>query len=236
MGQDDLESASQVQLSGSCSQDSESQILGRNFQVPGTYFQVPGCQGPGFQCPGSQVLRVPGLGSQGSGSQGSEISHMLVITLEPYIKLKFSEDTNRSSRPEVFYKKDVLRNFAKFIGKHLCQGLFYNKVAGLRLVTGNVSFQLSINFAKNISELSLWLSLSRCSLTYTNIIILRHFFIWYYILLLHLGLLISYLCDMFFFIIMTYHIILLKQTHLFLLHIFQSAFTCNRDESHPRLG
>ena len=61
---------------------------------------------------------------------------MLVITLEPYIKLKFNEDTNRSSRPEVFYKKGVLRNFAKFIGKHLCQSLFYNKVAGLRLVTG----------------------------------------------------------------------------------------------------
>ena len=144
---------------------------------------------------------------------------MLVITLEPYTKLKFSEDTNRSSRPEVFYKKGALRNFAKFLGKHLCQSLFCNKVAGLRLVTGNVSFQLSINFAKNICELSLWLSLSRHSLTYTNIIILRHFFIWYYILLLHLGLLMSYLCDMFFFITMTY-IILLKQTHLFLLHIF----------------
>ena len=38
----------------------------------------------------------------------------------------------RSSHPEVFYKKDVLRNFAKFTGKHLCQRLFLNKVAGLR--------------------------------------------------------------------------------------------------------
>ena len=36
----------------------------------------------------------------------------------------------RSSRPEVFYKKDVLRNIAKFIGKHMCQSLFYNKVVG----------------------------------------------------------------------------------------------------------
>ena len=35
-----------------------------------------------------------------------------------------------SSRPEVFCKKGVLRNFAKFTGKHLCQGLFFNKVAG----------------------------------------------------------------------------------------------------------
>ena len=40
-----------------------------------------------------------------------------------------------SSRPEVFCKKCVLRNFAKFTGKHLCQSLFFNKVAGLRSAT-----------------------------------------------------------------------------------------------------
>ena len=34
--------------------------------------------------------------------------------------------------PEVFYKKGVLRNFAKFTGKSLCHNLFLNKVAGLR--------------------------------------------------------------------------------------------------------
>ena len=34
----------------------------------------------------------------------------------------------RSSRPEVFCKKDVLKNFAKFTGKHLRQSLFFNKV------------------------------------------------------------------------------------------------------------
>ena len=33
--------------------------------------------------------------------------------------------------PEVFYKKCILKNFAKFTGKHLCQSLFFNKVAGL---------------------------------------------------------------------------------------------------------
>ena len=33
----------------------------------------------------------------------------------------------RSSRPEVFCKKGVLRNFAKLTGKHLCQGLFFIK-------------------------------------------------------------------------------------------------------------
>ena len=30
-----------------------------------------------------------------------------------------------SSRPEVFYKKDILRNFPRFTGKHLCQSLFF---------------------------------------------------------------------------------------------------------------
>ena len=32
--------------------------------------------------------------------------------------------------PEVFCEKGVLRNFAKFTGKRLCQSLFFNKVAG----------------------------------------------------------------------------------------------------------
>ena len=39
---------------------------------------------------------------------------------------------NRSSRSDVFCKKVILRSFAKFTGKQLCQSLFFNKVAGLR--------------------------------------------------------------------------------------------------------
>ena len=31
-------------------------------------------------------------------------------------------------------KRDVLRNFAKFTGKHLSQSLFFNEVAGLGAV------------------------------------------------------------------------------------------------------
>ena len=34
-----------------------------------------------------------------------------------------------SSRAEGFYKKGAFRNFIKFLGKHLYQGLFFNKVA-----------------------------------------------------------------------------------------------------------
>ena len=38
---------------------------------------------------------------------------------------------NRSSHQRCSVKKGVLRNFAKFRGKYLCQSLFFNKVAGL---------------------------------------------------------------------------------------------------------
>ena len=43
--------------------------------------------------------------------------------------------TNRSSHRRRSVRKGVLRNFVKFIGKHLCQSLFLNKVAGLRPAT-----------------------------------------------------------------------------------------------------
>ena len=38
--------------------------------------------------------------------------------------------SNRSSHRRCSVRKGVLRNFAKFTGKHLCQSLFFNKVAG----------------------------------------------------------------------------------------------------------
>ena len=42
-----------------------------------------------------------------------------------------SVSSSRSSHRRFSVKKGVLRNFAKFTGKHLCQRLFFNKVAGL---------------------------------------------------------------------------------------------------------
>ena len=36
---------------------------------------------------------------------------------------------------ELFCKKAVLKNFANFTGKHLCESLFVNKVVGLRPAT-----------------------------------------------------------------------------------------------------
>ena len=59
------------------------------------------------------------------------LNHKLSIY---YYNTDVCEDPSdyRSSRPEVFCKKCVLRNFAKFTGKQLCQSFFFNKVAGLR--------------------------------------------------------------------------------------------------------
>ena len=48
-----------------------------------------------------------------------------------FISCWFKKALFRSSCPEVFSKKSVLRNFTNFTGKHLDQS-FFNKVAGLR--------------------------------------------------------------------------------------------------------
>ena len=41
----------------------------------------------------------------------------------------------KSRRPEVFYKKGALRNFAELTRKHLFWSLSFNKIAGLRSAT-----------------------------------------------------------------------------------------------------
>ena len=43
--------------------------------------------------------------------------------------------SDRSGPPAVFYKQDVLKNFAKFTRKHLSRDLFCKKVVGIRLAT-----------------------------------------------------------------------------------------------------
>ena len=50
-------------------------------------------------------------------------------------KFKILTATIRSTHQRCSMKKGVLRNFTKFTGKHLCQSLFFDKVAGLRPAT-----------------------------------------------------------------------------------------------------
>ena len=45
---------------------------------------------------------------------------------------KYATDKIKSSQSEVFNKSDVLRNFAKFTGKCMCESFFVTKVASLR--------------------------------------------------------------------------------------------------------
>ena len=79
---------------------------------------------------------------------------------------------NRSSRPEMFSIKGVLRNLAKFSEKHLYQGLFFNKFAGLGPAT-LLKMRLwhrrfPVNFAKFLrapflTEHLRWLLLRQCN-------------------------------------------------------------------------
>ena len=46
--------------------------------------------------------------------------------------VKKVKQTPEKQQLEVFCKKAVLKNFAKFLGKYLCQSLFSNKAVGLR--------------------------------------------------------------------------------------------------------
>ena len=74
----------------------------------------------------------------------SELFQFLCILVEGY--------QYRSSRPDVLFKKVVLKGLSKFIGKHLCQSLFFNKVAGLRPATkikkGNMTQVFSCEFCQ----------------------------------------------------------------------------------------
>ena len=61
--------------------------------------------------------------------------------------------------PELRCKRGVLKNFANFIGKHLCQSFFFNKVAGLSLLKrdtncfpANIAKFLRAPILKNICE------------------------------------------------------------------------------------
>ena len=48
---------------------------------------------------------------------------------------RIKDNVCRSSHQRCSVRNGVLRNFTKCTGKHLCQSISFNKVAGLRTVT-----------------------------------------------------------------------------------------------------
>ena len=66
------------------------------------------------------ILRTASLGSNFTGS----------YVKKERTQASVDKEILQKQPPDVFCKKGVLRNFAKFTGKHLCQSLFFNKVAG----------------------------------------------------------------------------------------------------------
>ena len=67
-----------------------------------------------------------------------EYSSEVFQTLLAVAHLKNVSGKSRSSRPEVFCKKGVFRNFAKSTGKQLCQSLLFTAL-GLQLYLNRVS-------------------------------------------------------------------------------------------------
>ena len=65
-----------------------------------------------------------------------------------FLKHTVIVERKRSSYPEVFCKKHILRNSVKFTGKHLSQRLFFNKFA-VNLLKKSLCFP--VNFAKLLS-------------------------------------------------------------------------------------
>ena len=52
-----------------------------------------------------------------------------------FLKKSYHAGNSRSSHWRCSMKKSILKNFKKFIDKHLCQSFFFNKIAGLRSAT-----------------------------------------------------------------------------------------------------
>ena len=61
---------------------------------------------------------------------------------------------DRSSHQWCSVRKGILRNFAKFTRKHICQRFFFNKVAGLSLIIDNLVQVFLCEFCKFLKNTS----------------------------------------------------------------------------------
>ena len=71
-------------------------------------------------------------------ARGNHVSIIFYLVFSSCSYFKFSckkWQISRSSHRRCSVRKGVLRNFAKFTGKHPCQRLFFNRVGGLKPAT-----------------------------------------------------------------------------------------------------
>ena len=87
-------------------------------------------------------------------------------------KQTLRRESCRSSRPEVFCKNGVLKNFSKFAEKHLRQNLFLNKIIKARLWCGS----LLVNFVAFLRKLFLQKSSKQLFLQNTLWMLLQHYY------------------------------------------------------------
>ena len=108
-------------------------------RIPGLHYQGPRCQDPMSQGRKSQVpesqfqsVRVPSLRVSGPRVSGLRVPGLMYQS--PLSQVSGPDfRLCLSTHPRCSVRQGVLRNFAKFTGKHLCQSLFFDKVAGLGL-------------------------------------------------------------------------------------------------------
>ena len=72
-----------------------------------------------------EITLVSSLGNEGQlGINPTEFQSFERIVLGHFAEAY--REHYRKQPPQLFLRKSVLRNFAKFTGKHLCQSLFFN--------------------------------------------------------------------------------------------------------------
>ena len=85
---------------------------------------------------------------------------------------------DRSSHRRCSVRKGVVRNFAKFTGKHPCQSLFFNEVAGLArnfIKKETLEQMFSCEFCKFVRTVFLQNTFGGCLWKDENVVCLTHF-------------------------------------------------------------
>ena len=75
-----------------------------------------------------------------SSVQPKKVLPFILLLVNSWTSDSHTQKINVDSQkqpPEVFFKKGILKNFAKFRGKNLCQIIFFDKVTGIRQILRN---------------------------------------------------------------------------------------------------